>query len=539
MFASLRWKLILSYVILAIFSVSVVGLVSVEIWQYFANQQQLKQLKENAQAIAKQAAPLLSPIVRYYELNQLAETTSYLGNLRIKILDIQQRALIDSGLPNSPNEYVILQPGGSYKPAYLEGTSIGDWMALPLGDLNFASGESASLLSQLPPEIAWVIVRRMESPWGIRVVFIESSQLQAGETNSETSSSSQANRSGQSWLEPIRTQNELVGYVEVSSSVDLTSSALFATRQAFLLAAVSTGLLAVLLGLFMSQRIFAPVSELKSAALQMGTGDLSVRAPVHADDELGALAHNFNTMAQQLEASFSELATERDALRRFIADASHELRTPITALKNFLALLQDPTVRDQTVREEFLNESQNQVERLEWITSNLLDLSRLDAGLLKLELDRHSAADLLSTSAAPFIPTAEARRVALDVLLPAPDFDLVCDFGRIQITLTNLIDNALKFTPPGGSVQVGVKQIGTGVELFVRDSGPGISDEDLPHIFERFYRGRHQEMPGSGLGLSIVQSIVRAHQGEIQVQSSPNNGTEIRILLPQPENASL
>lgn len=532
MFQSLRWKLILSYVILAVFTVSVVGLVSVEIWRYYANQQQLNQLKENAQAIAKQAAPLLSPIVRYYELSQLAETTSYLGNLRVKIMDLQQRLLVDSGLPTSPNEYVILQPPGSYKPDYLEGTPMGDWMALPLDDLQYTRSERAALLSQLPQDIAWVIVRRLESPWGIRVVFVESSQLLSPETESDPTTANLASRSGQRWTEPINSQNELIGYIEVSSSVDLTSGALYATRQAFLVAAISTGLLAVLLGLFMSQRIFAPVSELKSTAIQMGGGDLSVRAPVHGEDELGALAQHFNLMAQQLEASFSDLATERDALRRFIADASHELRTPITALKNFITLLQDPGVKDQAVRDEFLAESQNQVERLEWITSNLLDLSRLDAGLLTLELDTHSAVDLLNTAAAPFAPAAEARHVELVIQLPQPDFDLNIDFGRLQIALSNLLDNALKFTPPGGRVLVGAEKSAKQVEIYVRDSGPGIADRDLPHIFERFYRGRHQEIPGSGLGLSIVHSIVRAHQGEIQVETGPERGTEIRIILP-------
>lgn len=535
MFHSLRWKLVLSYVILAVFTVSVVGLVSVEIWRYYANQQQLNQLKENAQAIARQAAPLLTPVVRYYELNQLADTTSYLGNLRVKILDVQQRLLVDSGLPSRPNEYVILQSSDNYKPAFLEGTQMGDWMALPLDEFDYNSLERSAFLDQLPEDTAWAIIRRLETPWGIRVVFIESSELQPTEAEAEAALASQADRSGQTWLEPINTQYGLIGYIEVSSSVDLSSGTLFATRRAFLLAAISTGLLAVILGLFMSQRIFAPVSELKATAVQMGAGDLSVRAPVHGEDELGALAGQFNTMAQQLERSFSELATERDALRRFIADASHELRTPITALKNFITLLQDPTLSDEDVREEFLAESQNQVERLEWITSNLLDLSRLDAGLLTLDLDNHRAADLLNAASAPFVPAAEVRRVSLMTETPQPDFDLVCDFSRLQIALSNLIDNAVKFTPPGGQVVIGAKRFDDRVEVFVRDTGPGIAASELPRIFERFYRGRHPDIPGSGLGLSIVDSIVRAHHGEILVASSEETGTEFRLSIPQPE----
>jgi signal transduction histidine kinase len=238
-------------------------------------------------------------------------------------------------------------------------------------------------------------------------------------------------------------------------------------------------------------------------------------------------------MAERLQSSFADLASERDALRRFIADASHELRTPITALRSFNDLLQGAAADDAAARAEFLTESQTQIDRLEWITGNLLDLSRLDGRLVDLQLAVHDAAELIVAASAAFHEVARQRRVDLTISRPASAPSVHCDRARIELALSNLLDNGLKFTPEGGRLEIGAGPGGGGVRFWVHDSGPGIDPADQPHIFERFYRGRDGHAEGSGLGLAIVRSIVEAHSGRVWVESEPGSGSRFVIELPQ------
>jgi signal transduction histidine kinase len=331
---------------------------------------------------------------------------------------------------------------------------------------------------------------------------------------------------------PIRAEGDLVGYVEIGGGPDLSMSALRTAGRAFGLAALGAMALAVALGLAVSQGVSAPVRELTAAADQMSAGDLSARAPVRGRDEIGQLAGQFNQMAARLEASFGELARERDALRRFIADASHELRTPITALKSFNDLLQGAAADDPAAQAEFLAESQAQIERLEWITRNLLDLSRLDTGLAILDRAEHDVGELVEGALSAFESVARERGIELALHVPERRASLYCDRARIEMALINLVDNALKFTPAGGRVQVGARQMQGGMRLWVRDTGAGIDPQDQAHVFERFYRGRNARSEGSGLGLAIVQSIVQVHGGRVWVESQPGVGSRFVIELP-------
>jgi two-component system OmpR family sensor kinase len=348
-------------------------------------------------------------------------------------------------------------------------------------------------------------------------------------------------RSGRVIQVPIGDQNDPQGYVELSSGPNFKAEALATTGQAFLLAAVAASFVALLVGLFVSRGLTAPLCSLSATAGQMSDGDLSVRAPVpgQGQGEIGQLARQFNQMAARLEASFAEVAAERDTLRRFIADASHELRTPITALRNINELLQGPAANDSAAQQEFLTESETQLKRLEWITQNLLNLSRLEAGLVALDLVDCEVRGLLDIACVTFNAIAQEKGIDLSIkALQSPIF-IRGDRTEIEMALSNLLDNALKFTPAGGQVELGAEFIPTpdgstepSVQIWVKDNGPGIDPVDRPRLFERFYRGQNtHQVTGSGLGLAIVQSIVQAHGGQVWVESMPGAGSRFVIEL--------
>jgi signal transduction histidine kinase len=341
---------------------------------------------------------------------------------------------------------------------------------------------------------------------------------------------------------PVGAANAPLGYVEFSAGPSFAAESLATTRQALILAALGATALAILVGLFVSRSLTAPLRNLTAATDAMSAGNLTIRASVQSQDEIGRLAGQFNHMASRLEASFAELAAERDALRRFIADASHEFRTPITALKNFNELLQGAAAADPAAREEFLLESEQQLQRLDWITQNLLNLSRFDAGLIKLNLTPCDVGTLLTAVESAFKAAAEKKEVALTLNPPHPPLTLSGDQPHLESALCNLLDNAIRFTPVGGRIELGATLIieqtkSNLIRLWVKDTGPGIHSDDLPHLFKRFYRGRFSnqtssQLKGSGLGLAIVQSIVQLHQGQVHASNNDAGGSCFAIDLP-------
>jgi signal transduction histidine kinase len=511
-FRSIRWRLVLSYLFLILLTLGVVG-----------------------------------TVILRSQLQDLAETSALLGNTQVRILDAQRRVLADSD--RAPKEQVawILLPQHMQedRPGEILGNLAvqfppGGRLVLPV-----THEEQLRIIEQLPPEAALTILRWQERLWGggFELEVIQSPQ----QLRELVSRERDAARSDQVLTVPIGDPGAPLGYVEIGHGPDLGRQAVATTRNAFTYAALGAMLLAIIVGLVVSRGLTAPLRELGTVASQMSGGDLSTRAPVRSRDEIGHLAGQFNQMAERLEASFAELAAERDTLRRFIADASHELRTPITALKSFNELMQDAAAGDPDARAEFLAESGVQIDRLEWVTTHLLDLSRLDAGLVALDLGHHDAADLIGSAASACRALALESRIALSVQAPAVALDLECDRARIELALCNLLDNAIRFAPDGGQVEIGAEQSGEAIRFWVRDDGPGIDPEDKPHIFERFYRGRAKRAGnggrygGTGLGLSIVQSIVQAHRGRVWVESEPGPGSLFVIDLPSiqelPRNA--
>ncbi|HTK44671.1 MAG TPA: HAMP domain-containing sensor histidine kinase, partial [Patescibacteria group bacterium] len=252
--------------------------------------------------------------------------------------------------------------------------------------------------------------------------------------------------------------------------------------------------------------------------------------------ELAELAVQFNAMADRLEESVEIIRRDRDRSRDFLADVSHELRTPLAALRTFNELLTEGAADDPAARTEFLESSGQQIERLDWLAQNLLELSKLDSGLVLLDLRpedlRASVEQAVDQSAA----TARRRGVHLTVDRPDAPIQVRHDPVRIGQVVTNLVGNAIKFTPRGGSVQVQVRGEADGSgTITVADTGIGIDAAELPRIFDRFFRGARAteaRSSGSGLGLAIVRSIVEMHGGTVTVESRLGAGSTFRVTLP-------
>jgi two-component system sensor histidine kinase BaeS len=300
-----------------------------------------------------------------------------------------------------------------------------------------------------------------------------------------------------------------------------------------------TGLLALIaslaVGVLVARRFTNPLARLRRASRRLAQGQLDERAPRSDILEIDELALQFNHMADRLSESLRLLEADRDRLREFVADVSHELRTPIAALRAFTELQRDGDV-DEPTRREFLARSEEQITRLEWMSTNLLDLSRIDAGIFPLDVRSGDLRDPIRSVVEAHAEIAEQRGVSLSSEVPATPVMLRFDRERIVQLLTNLVGNGLKFTQRGGEVVVSLADAPEGAILAVRDTGPGITTAELPHVFDRFFRGTNvgeARASGSGLGLAIARSIVEMHHGSIEVASAPGKGATFSVRLPR------
>jgi signal transduction histidine kinase len=317
-------------------------------------------------------------------------------------------------------------------------------------------------------------------------------------------------------------------YTSRVTTLDQVRGTLFFTGLVALLASLIVGVPA-------AGRITAPLARLRRASSRLAQGQLDERAPRSDIVEIDDLARQFNVMADRLSESLRLLEADRDRLREFVADVSHELRTPIAALRAFTELQGDGEV-DEPTRREFLDRSKEQISRLEWMSTNLLDLSRIDAGIFPLDIRPGDLRDPIRSVVEAHAELAEQRGVSLMSEVPQAPVMLPFDRERIVQLLTNLVGNGLKFTPRGGQVRVTLTDAPEGAVLEVRDSGPGILAAELPHVFERFFRGTNvgdARASGSGLGLAIARSIVDMHGGQIEVASAIGEGSAFMVRLPR------
>ena len=292
-------------------------------------------------------------------------------------------------------------------------------------------------------------------------------------------------------------------------------------------------------GAFLSDSVTQTLRDVEEGAQRVREGDLSARVEVDGQDEAARLARSFNEMAARLEQAAREADALDEARRNLVAWASHDLRTPLASLRAMIDALADGVVADEGTSARYLKQSQNEIERMSALINDLFELAQMDAGNLSLRFEAASLGDLISDTLSAFTARAKAKKVKLDGGIEKGVDPVWMASDKVSRVLSNLVDNALRHSKDSGQISIQAKKQNESVLVSVKDSGTGIAAEDLPHVFDRFYRGEksrargdYATSGGSGLGLAIARRIVEAHGGTISAESVVGTGTTIRFTLP-------
>jgi len=313
----------------------------------------------------------------------------------------------------------------------------------------------------------------------------------------------------------------------VQSSVQEVEDTLQLLLRMLILSAVAMTVLSATGAWFLTGRVLRPIDEITDKARRITAHDLSQRLNIASPDEFGRLAGTFDSMIARLEASF-------DRQKRFTSDASHELRTPLTVMRADISL----ALRRPRTNEEYkktLESAQEEVSRLSHIVTDLLTLARLDTDLAQITHEPVALDELIDGVVTGLRPLATDRSILLSYAIDGP-VTIDGDATRLKQLFINLIDNGISYSPNGGYVHVGLTSTPDWVMATVKDNGMGIEPDQLPHIFERFYRSEEARLrnhEGTGLGLAIAQSAAMAHQGRIEVASVVGQGSVFTVLLPR------
>jgi heavy metal sensor kinase len=367
--------------------------------------------------------------------------------------------------------------------------------------------------------------------WGVKVPNIDTLVAQALESHASFFTARTEN--GQEirfYVAPLASESG-IGAIVVGRSLAAVTEVLERFMNILIIAGLTTMALAGSGGFFMANRVLKPVERMRRTAHEIGEGDLSRRIEVNSEDELGRLASTLNHMIARLEAAFSRQ-------RQFTADASHELRTPLAIVQaeSTLALRKKRTQEDYRRSLELISQ---EAEHMSAVVGKLLYLARIDAGKDQMNLERINLRELLTELSSHIEVLAREKGLEFK-LAPLEDLTVGGDKVKLEQLFLNLLENAIRYTPSGGSISASIVREGKTAVIAIKDTGIGISKEHIPHLFERFYRvdkARSRDEGGAGLGLAICQHIVEVHNGRIEVESQIGKGSTFFVSLPLPESS--
>ncbi|NLB72476.1 MAG: HAMP domain-containing protein [Firmicutes bacterium] len=329
---------------------------------------------------------------------------------------------------------------------------------------------------------------------------------------------------------PITANGEVVGTVAIVTEFQkglMTLETAFVQRMttASIIGGAIVALIGIGLAFIFSRHLSQPLSELAVAARQMASGDFDVKIQVPTGDEMEEVAHAFNFMKDSLKAN-------EEARHKLVADVAHELRTPLSVLRGNLESMQEGIVEPT---QETIVSLHDEVLRLSRIVQDLLNLGQMESGGFPLSLQLTNIEEVIARVTSVFAAETDARGISLDTNMQSELPHTQADPDRIAQVLVNLLANAVHHTPDCGRISVSASRTDDNIVVSVTDSGPGIAEEDLTHVFDRFYRtdsARDRAAGGTGLGLSIAKGIITAHKGTIRVESKPGAGTTFTFILP-------
>ncbi|MFR8744407.1 MAG: sensor histidine kinase [Peptoniphilus sp.] len=357
---------------------------------------------------------------------------------------------------------------------------------------------------------------------------IETSDVLAaerGEIKTWKGEESQTGESIMSVAGPIKNnEDETIGYLRFISSMEEVKAAIFKTIISLLIFTLFVALLTTTVSLLISKSIVRPILELTEVAKTMLKGNYEEKAKVFEDDEIGELAKTLNAMSDEI--------INKDRIKNdFISSISHELRTPLTSIKGWAVVLKDAKEDEKDLMEDGLNIIENEADRLAKMVEELLDFSRYISGRITLDKEIIDISQTCLDISKQMRPRAKSNNIELITDLPKESILINADENRIKQLLINLLDNAIKFTSDKGWVKFQMLKEDDKVQIMISDNGMGMTKEELAHVKEKFYKGKHSKSH-SGIGLSISDEITKLHQGSLEIFSEENIGTTVKVSLP-------
>lgn len=323
---------------------------------------------------------------------------------------------------------------------------------------------------------------------------------------------------------PLKSDNKIVGVLRFITSLREVNKDIRRVSVGFIFIGIIVIAISILVSLFLANSIIEPINELTYVANKMAAGNLNIRSHKKVDDEIGELSDTLNYMAEEI--------IKRDQLKNeFISSVSHELRTPLTSIKGWAITLNSDQLNDKEILKDGLKIIEDESERLSDMVEELLDFSKFVSGKMQLNKEEVNICTIIEQVRKQMTPSSIENGINFKVTCMKDPIYIEIDRNRIKQVLINLLDNAFKFTAHGGEVELFVDCTKKYLNIYIQDNGIGISQEELPKVKEKFYKGKSSKSK-NGIGLSICDEIIKLHNGVFNIESKINEGTTVLVKLP-------